>query len=104
MLPGSGEARKSRRASDGQVIREVAMKIGVLGSGVVGQTLAAGFLKHGHEAMVGTQHPAKLKEWAAKTKSAKVGSFAEAAAFGEALVLAVKGSAAAAVLREAGAA
>ena len=24
------------------------MKVGVIGSGVVGQTLAAGFLKHGH--------------------------------------------------------
>jgi 8-hydroxy-5-deazaflavin:NADPH oxidoreductase len=85
-------------------MKGVAMKIGVLGSGVVGQTLAAGFLKHGHEAMVGTQHPAKLKDWEAKTPGAKVGNFAEAAAFGEVLVLAVKGSAAAAVLREAGAA
>ena len=80
------------------------MKIGVLGSGVVGQTLASGFLKHGHEAMVGTQHTAKLQEWVAKTPGAKVGSFAEAAAFGGVLVLAVKGSAAAAVLRDAGAA
>jgi len=78
------------------------MRIGVLGSGVVGQTLAGGFLKHGHETMVGTQHPAKLQEWAAKTKGAKTGSFAEAAAFGEVLVLAVKGAAAAEVLREAG--
>jgi hypothetical protein len=79
------------------------MKIGVLGSGVVGQTLAGGFLKHGHEAMVGTQHPAKLQDWAAKTPGAKVGSFAEAAGFGEALVLAVKGLAAVEVLRDAGA-
>jgi predicted dinucleotide-binding enzyme len=79
------------------------MKVGVLGSGIVGQTLGAGFLKHGHEVIVGTREPAKLQEWAAKTPGAKVGTFAEAAAFGEALVLAVKGGAAAAVLREAGA-
>ena len=79
------------------------MKIGVLGSGVVGQTLAAGFLKHGHQVMAGTQHRPKMEEWAAKNPEAKVGSFADAAKFGEVLVLAVKGSAAAEVLREAAA-
>ena len=42
------------------------MKVGVIGSGVVGQTLAAGFLKHGHEIEIGTREPAKLKEWSAK--------------------------------------
>ena len=36
------------------------MKVGVIGSGVVGQTLAAGFLKHGHEIEIGTREPAKL--------------------------------------------
>jgi predicted dinucleotide-binding enzyme len=25
------------------------MKVGIIGSGVVGQTLAAGFVKHGHQ-------------------------------------------------------
>ena len=39
------------------------MKVGVLGSGTVGQTLAAGFLKHGHEVMIGTREPAKLADW-----------------------------------------
>jgi len=78
------------------------MKIGVLGSGVVGQTLGAGFLKHGHEVTVGSREPGKLKDWAANTPGAKIGTFAEAAQFGQVLVLAVKGSAAAEVLREAG--
>ncbi len=78
------------------------MKIGVLGSGEVGKTLAAGFLKHGHEAMVGTRDTAKLKAWAAKTPGVKLGSTSDAAAFGDAVMLAVKGSAAATVLREAG--
>ncbi|MFP5230821.1 MAG: NAD(P)-binding domain-containing protein, partial [Acidobacteriota bacterium] len=39
------------------------MKVGVLGSGTVGQTLAAGLVKHGHEAMIGTREPAKLADW-----------------------------------------
>ena len=67
------------------------MKVGVIGSGVVGQTLAAGFLKHGHEVAIGTRDPAKLKDWQAKNKSASVKSFAEAAAFGDVVVLAVAG-------------
>ncbi|MGA8110475.1 MAG: NAD(P)-binding domain-containing protein [Acidobacteriaceae bacterium] len=78
------------------------MKVGVLGSGDVGQTLAAGFLKHGHEAMIGTREPAKLAEWHKAHPKAKVGSPGEAGAFGDVLVLAVKGSAAAAALHSAG--
>ena len=67
------------------------MKVGVIGSGVAGQTLAAGFLKHGHEVAIGTREPAKLKEWAAKHAGVQVKSFADAAAFGEIAVLAVAG-------------
>jgi len=71
------------------------MKVGILGSGVVGQTLANGFLKHGYEVMVGTRSPEKLAEWKAKAgKHGRVGSFAETAAFGEVIVLAAKGTAA----------
>ena len=80
------------------------MKIGVLGSGVVGQTLAAGFLQHGHETMIGTRDAAKLAEWQRNNPKAKVGSFSETAAFGEILALAVKGSVAADVLKMAGSA
>jgi hypothetical protein len=78
------------------------MKVGVLGSGVVGQTLAAGFLKHGHEAMVGTREPSKLADWSKANPKARVGSPSEAAAFGEVIVLAVKGGAAAEALRGGG--
>jgi 8-hydroxy-5-deazaflavin:NADPH oxidoreductase len=67
------------------------MKVGVIGSGVVGQTLAAGFLKHGHEVAIGTREPAKLKEWSAKNPRAQVKSFADAASLGEVVVLAVAG-------------
>jgi 8-hydroxy-5-deazaflavin:NADPH oxidoreductase len=80
------------------------MKIGVLGSGEVAKTLAAGFLKHGHAVAIGSRSPEKLAEWAAQNSAATVGTFAEAAAFGELLALAVKGAAAAAALRLAGAA
>jgi predicted dinucleotide-binding enzyme len=78
------------------------MKIGVLGSGDVGQQLSIGFLKHGHSVTIGTRTPGKLTEWGKQHLEARVGSFAEAAGFGELLVLAVKGNAAAEVLRMAG--
>jgi len=80
------------------------MKIGVLGSGDVAQTLAAGFARHGHDTMIGTRDRAKLADWAAKNRACKVGTFSDTATFGEAVVLAVKGTAAADVLRAAGAA
>ena len=78
------------------------MKVGILGSGDVAKTLGAGFLKHGHAVMLGTRSVEKLAEWQSKHPGAKIGSFAEAAAFGEVLVLAVKGDAALDVLRLAG--
>jgi predicted dinucleotide-binding enzyme len=78
------------------------MHIGILGSGEVAQALAAGFLKHGHSVTVGTRHPAKLAEWQTTHPKARVGSFADAAASAEVVVLSVKGSAAADALRQAG--
>lgn len=78
------------------------MKVGVLGSGTVGQTLAAGFLKHGHEVMIGTREPAKLADWNKANPKGRLGSSSDTAAFGEVIILAVKGNAAAAVLRSAG--
>jgi predicted dinucleotide-binding enzyme len=80
------------------------MKIGVIGSGVVGKTLAAGFLKHGHAVTIGTREAGKLKDWAAQHKAAKVAGFAETAAFGEVVVLAVAGGAALDALKLIGAA
>ena len=70
------------------------MKIGIIGSGVVAQTLGAGFRKHGHEVELGTRDPAKLQEWATQHSGVHIGSFADAAKFGEVVVLAVGGSAA----------
>jgi predicted dinucleotide-binding enzyme len=76
--------------------------IGIIGSGIVGQTLANGFLKHGYRVMLGTNTPAKRDELRAKTQ-AQVGSFQETAQFGTLLVLATKGAAAEAAITAAGA-
>ena len=80
------------------------MKVGVLGSGDVAKALAGGFIQHGHQTMVGTRDTSKLTEWQREHPKARVGSFSETAAFAEVVVLAVKGSAAADVLRAAGSA
>lgn len=79
-------------------------KIGILGSGIVGQTLGSGFIKHGYAVIIGTRDIAKLIEWAtAEGQHAHTGSFEEAAEFGDSIVLACKGTAAEAVLELAGA-
>ncbi len=79
------------------------MKIGVLGSGNVAKALAQGFLRHGHRVMLGTRDPAKLKDFLAQHREAQTGSFADAARFGELVVLAVKGTVALDALEAAGA-
>lgn len=78
-------------------------KIGILGSGVVARALGAGFLKNGYQVILGTSDPSKLADWInAAGQGATIGTFEQAAAFGEMLVLAVKGEAAEAVLDMAG--
>jgi 8-hydroxy-5-deazaflavin:NADPH oxidoreductase len=78
------------------------MRIGLIGSGEVGTTLAAGFVKHGHAVTIGTRTPAKLAEWSAQHPEIRIGTLPAAAAFGELIVLAVKGAAAAGALQLAG--
>ena len=70
------------------------MKIGILGSGVVGKALAAGFAKHGHEVIVGSRSPEKLANWLHENPGIGSGLFGDAAAFADVVVLAVKGTAA----------
>src|SRR5579871_5362764 len=69
------------------------MKVGVLGSGTVGQVLGAGFAKYGHQVMMGTRTPddKDVQAWVGKTAGATAGTFGEAAKFGELIVLAVLG-------------
>jgi len=68
-------------------------KIGIIGSGSVGQTLATGLLKYGFEVMIGSRDLAKLADWKASSGSfGLIGSFEETACFGEIVVLATKGT------------
>jgi len=78
------------------------MRIGILGSGEVGKSLAEGFLKHGHDVMVGSGTPGKLAEWAEDHPKGRVGNFEDAAAFAEVAVLAVRGTGAREVILTAG--
>jgi hypothetical protein len=59
---------------------------------------------HGYEVKLGSRTPEKLAEWARANSGGLTGTFAEAAAFGELVIVAVKGNAAAEALRLAGAA
>ena len=66
------------------------MKIGILGTGDVGQALGIGFTKLGHDVKMGSRdpHQEKVKAWVNKAGAkASAGTFAEAAAFGEMAVL-----------------
>ena len=80
------------------------MKVGIIGSGDVGQTLATAFLKEGHEVMLGTRNTSKDKvvKWKKENTSGKTGTFEETAQFGELLVLAVAGDAAEEAIKLAG--
>lgn len=76
--------------------------IGVIGSGIVGQTLANGFVKHGYRVTIGTNTASKRDDLKAKVPGAEVGSFEETARFGDIVVLATKGTAAEAAVQAAG--
>ena len=64
-------------------------KIGVLGSGDVGKSLAKGFAALGNDVKIGSREPTKLDAWA-KGAGGKIstGTFAETAKHGEIVVLA----------------
>ena len=81
------------------------MKIGVLGTGVVGQTLGAKLVAMGHEVMMGGRSAdnEKVQAFVGKT-GGKPGNFADAAAFGDLVIHCTRGDTAIEVLRQAGAA
>ena len=87
------------------------MKIGILGSGMVGQALGSRLLELGYGVMIGTRDPANLQEkkgWAPSLGEwlggggGQVGTFAETAEFGELLINATNGLASQGALRLAG--
>jgi predicted dinucleotide-binding enzyme len=96
---------------------EGTMRIGILGTGMVGQALAAKLAEGGHEVVVGTRDPAAtlardephpvygippFSVWHEQHPGVKLGSFADAAAHGELVVNATAGGASLDALRQAG--
>jgi predicted dinucleotide-binding enzyme len=69
------------------------MRFGVIGSAVVGQTLAQGLKKHGYEVRIASRTPAKLSEFS-KSSGIEAGTFADVASWAEGVMLAVAGAAA----------
>ncbi len=67
-------------------------KIGIIGSGIVAQTLGTGLKGYGYEIMLGTRDTQKLAQWQQENAGTHVGSFSDTASFGELLILAVKGT------------
>lgn len=80
------------------------MNVGILGSGEVAKALAKGFLDRGDRVMLGTRDAAKLEDWRkAAGDRAAVGSFEDAARFGEWILIATLGTAAQEAIAQAGA-
>jgi 8-hydroxy-5-deazaflavin:NADPH oxidoreductase len=81
------------------------MKIAVLGTGMVGNALATKLINVGHEVMMGSRTAdSKLaQDWKSATgKGARIGTFSEAAAFGELVISCTNGANSVAALRQAG--
>jgi 8-hydroxy-5-deazaflavin:NADPH oxidoreductase len=92
-------------AADTESRRLPPTRVGVLGSGEVGRRLAAGFRSRGHDVVIGSRESDKpdLREWLSLDGAGvEAGTFAQTAAHGELLVLAVLGNAAEAVIADAG--
>jgi predicted dinucleotide-binding enzyme len=82
------------------------MKVGILGTGDVGKALGRGFIALGHDVKMGARDAGnpKAAAWAKEAgPKASAGTFAEAARFGDIVVLATLGTATEEVLRAAGA-
>jgi 8-hydroxy-5-deazaflavin:NADPH oxidoreductase len=69
------------------------MKIGIIGSGIVGRVLASAFISEGDEVMLGTRNISKdeVIKWQEDNPTGLLGSFQDTAQFGEIIVLAVGG-------------
>ncbi len=83
------------------------MRIGILGSGRVAQTIGNKLVELGHEVMLGTRDTKKLSEWTRShgdggTGRATAGSFSETAAHGEIVFNCTAGAASVAAVTAAG--
>jgi hypothetical protein len=79
------------------------MKVGILGSGMVGQTIGAKLAERGVDVVLGTRTPEQLdekrgmgpplSEWLAKAgRKGRLGTFADAAAHGDLIINATSGA------------
>ncbi len=79
------------------------MKIGVLGTGEVGQAIGGKLVQLGHDVMMGARAADNEKVLAfAQSTGGKAGTFRDAAAHGEIIVQCARGNMAVEVLRQAG--
>jgi predicted dinucleotide-binding enzyme len=81
------------------------VRIGVLGTGTVGQTIATKLVELGHEVRMGSRDAAneKARAWAESTgERASTGTFADAAGFGELVFNCTAGGASLEALEQAG--
>lgn len=80
------------------------MKIGILGSGIVGRVLGSAFIAEGHQVMLGTRNVLKedVVQWVSKNAGATSGSFEETAKYGEIIVFAMSGDVAEEVIKTSG--
>jgi predicted dinucleotide-binding enzyme len=79
------------------------MKIGILGTGTVGEAIASALVDRGHHVMMGSRSATndKIQAWMNKAgKGALGGTFNEAAGFGELLFICLNGEHAAAVAEQ----
>ena len=67
-------------------------KIGILGSGDVGKTLAKGFLKYDYQVAIGSEHVEKLAEFKKENPRMETATFEQAAQSADIIVLCVKGT------------
>jgi 8-hydroxy-5-deazaflavin:NADPH oxidoreductase len=93
------------------------MKIGIFGTGIVGQTLAGALAEKGHDVMIGTRDPqatmqregasgatrTPFRDWHEAHRSVKLGTFTDTARFGETIINATSGGGAMPALEGAGA-
>jgi len=81
------------------------MKIGILGTGMVGETLGTKFVQLGHQVKMGsrTANNENAAKWVAKNgTNASAGTFAQAAEFGDMVFLCLKGDVEMDVVRSVG--
>jgi predicted dinucleotide-binding enzyme len=82
------------------------MKIGILGTGMVGETLGSALIARGHDVKMGSRSASneKAAAWAEKAGArASFGTFADAASFGEVAILCTNGGGAVAAASSAAA-